>query len=192
MASACVRRGRRVKHKIQRMGKWLPPPAGFLKINTDGSSSGNPGSAGIGGIGRDSSGSVVFIFLANKGVQTINRMEGFAILYALKRAYALGWRRVIYEADSQVLVNLLLGRKFSRVSWQRSLLVQQILQVSSVMDSVSFTHIPREWNRAADCLAKWALEDIDGRRIDEWEQLPYELCQDLERILVEDESRAKE
>ena len=56
------------------------------------------------------------------------------------------------------------------------------------MDSVSFTHIPREWNRAADCLAKWASEDIDGRRIDEWEQLPFELCQDLERILVEDES----
>ena len=86
LASACVRRGRHVKHKIQRMGKWLPPPAGFLKINTDGSSRGNPGSTGIGGIGRDSSGSMVFIFLANKGVQTVNRMEGLAILYALKRA----------------------------------------------------------------------------------------------------------
>ena len=60
------------------------------------------------------------------------------------------------------------------------------------MDSVSFTHIPREWNRVADCLAKWASEEIYGRRIDEWEQFPYELCQDLERILVEDESRVVE
>ena len=59
------------------------------------------------------------------------------------------------------------------------------------MDLVSFIHIPREWNRVVDCLAKWA-SDIDGRRIEEWEQLPYELCQDLERILVEDESQAKE
>ncbi|XP_059066340.1 uncharacterized protein LOC131061549 [Cryptomeria japonica] len=187
-ASACARRGRRVKHRVQRMGKWLPPPAGFLKINTDGSSRGNPGPTGIGGIGRDSSRSVVFIFSANEGVQTVNRMEGLAILYALKRAYALGWRKVICEADSQILVNLLLQRKMSEVSWQLSVLVQQILQVSSVMDSVSFTHIPREWNRAADCLAKWASEDVDDRRIDEWEQLPYELCQDLEKILVEDES----
>ena len=72
------------------MGKSLPPPIGFLKINIDGSSRGNPGSAGIGGIGRDSFGSVVFIFLANKGVQTINRMEGLAILYALKWDFALG------------------------------------------------------------------------------------------------------
>ena len=60
------------------------------------------------------------------------------------------------------------------------------------MDLVSFIHIPREWNRAADCLAKWASEDIDGRRIDEWEKFPDELCQDLERILVEDESQAEE
>ena len=50
------------------MGKWLPPPAGFLEINTDGCSRGNPGLARIGGIGRDSSGSVVFNYLANKGV----------------------------------------------------------------------------------------------------------------------------
>ena len=85
---ACVRRDRRAKQKVQRMGGWLPPPVGFLKINTDGSSRGNPSPAGIGGIGRDSSGSVVFIFSANKGVQTVNRMEGLAILYALKQAYA--------------------------------------------------------------------------------------------------------
>ena len=133
-----------------------------------------------------------FVFSANKGIQIVNRMEGLAILYALKRAYALGWRKVICEADSQVLVNMLLERKTSDVSWQLSMIVQQILQVNSVMDSVSFTHIPREWNRAADCLAKWASEDIDGQRIDEWEKLPYEICQDLERILVEDESRAEE
>jgi hypothetical protein len=126
-ASACVRRGRRAKQKVHRMGRWSPPPVGFLKINTDGSSRGNPGLAGIGGIGRDSFGSVVFIFSANKGLQTVNRMEGLAILYALKRAYALGWRKVICESDSQVLVNLLLERKISDVSWQLSVIVQQIL-----------------------------------------------------------------
>ena len=60
------------------------------------------------------------------------------------------------------------------------------------MYSVTFTHILREWNRVANCLAKWALEAIDGRKIDDWEQLPYELCQDLERILVEDEIRIVE
>lgn len=190
--SACVRRGRRAKQTVLRMGRWLPPPAGFLKINTDGSSRGNPSPARIGRIGRDSSGSVVFIFSANKEVQTVNRMEGLAILYALKRAYALGWRKVICESDSQVLVNLLLERKISDVSQQLSTIVQQILQVSSLMDSVSYAHIPREWNRAADSLAKRASENLDGGEIDEWEQMPYELCQELERNLVEDVSGIRE
>ena len=60
------------------------------------------------------------------------------------------------------------------------------------MDLVSFIHISREWNRVADCLAKWASEDIDGRRNEDWEQLPYKLSQDLERILVEDKIWAEE
>ena len=95
----------------------MPPPTGFLKINTDGSSRGNLGPAGIGGIGKDSFGSVFFIFSSNKGMQTITRMEGMAILYSLKKAYALGCRKMICESDSQVLVNLLLKRKTFDASW---------------------------------------------------------------------------
>ena len=68
------------------------------------------------------------------------------------------------------------------------MIVQQILQVSSLIDLVSYVHIPREWNRMANCLAKWASEAIDGQKIHEWEQMPYELCHDLERILAIDNS----
>jgi hypothetical protein len=60
------------------------------------------------------------------------------------------------------------------------------------MDSVSFAHIPREWNRAADSLAKWASGNIGGEKIDEWEQMPGKLCQDLERILAEDVNGVRE
>ena len=190
--SAYVRRGRRAKHKVQRLGKWMTPSDGILKVNIDGSSRENPRPTGIGGIGRDSSRRVVFICSVNKGMQTVNGMEGLAILYALQRAYALGWRKVICESDSQVLVNLLLERKCSDVSWELSLIVQQILQVSSMMDSVSYTHIPREWNRPADSLAKWASGNVDGWWIVEWEQLLGELRQDLERTLIEDVSGIRE
>lgn len=68
LALACIGRGRCVKKKVQRMGRWLPPPIGFLKINMDGSSRGNLGSAWICGICRDSYGLVVFIFSANRGM----------------------------------------------------------------------------------------------------------------------------
>ena len=60
------------------------------------------------------------------------------------------------------------------------------------MDSISYAHIPREWNRVADSLAKSASKNIDGGKLDEWEQMPYELCQDLERTLAEDVSGIRE
>ena len=49
-ALACVRRGRRAKHRVQRLGKWMPPLEGFLKINTDGSSRGNHFQLGLVGL----------------------------------------------------------------------------------------------------------------------------------------------
>ena len=54
------------------------------------------------------------------------------------------------------------------------------------MEMVTFAHIPREWNRAEDCLAKWASRHDKGWRIEEWELVPQELYLDLRSILDED------
>lgn len=74
----------------------------------------------------------------------------------------------------------------TNVNWQLARIVQQILHISSLLDMVIFAHIPREWNRATDCLAKWASEHADGWRVEEWELIPQELCLDLRSILDED------
>lgn len=181
-----AKRSRYEKQKIDRVGKWQLPPHGVLKINTDGSSRGNPGPVGIGGIGRDSLGSVIFLFSIYEGVQTINLVEGLAILAALEKAHSMGWRRVVCESNSQVLINLIIERKVENVSWQLAGIVQQILRVSSLMEMVTFAHIPREWNRAGDCLAKWASEHTERWRIEEWELVPQELHPDFSNILDED------
>jgi len=174
------------KKRVQRVGRWLLPPNGFLKINTDGSSRGNPGPAGIGGVGRDSAGSVIFLFSIHEGVKTVNFMEGLAILHAIERALALGWRKVICEADSQILINLLNERKISDINWQLASVVQRILQVSSRLEEASFVHIPREWNRVVNCLAKWASEHDSGWKVEDWDQVNPELHLDLDRFLEED------
>lgn len=113
-----------MKKKVHREGRWLPPPENFLKINTDGSSRGNLGPTGIGGVGRDWVGKTVFFFYIHKGQHANNFMEGLAILYALERAYALGWHKVICESDSQVIANMLNERKVTDINWQLALVVQ--------------------------------------------------------------------
>lgn len=61
------RKKRYGKQRVCRIGKWTPPPVGILKINTDGSSRVNPGHAGIGAIGINNEGRVVFLFSIYKG-----------------------------------------------------------------------------------------------------------------------------
>ena len=82
-----------------RDGWWVPPPTGFLKINTDGSSRGNPGHVGIGAIGRSDVGSAVFLFSVYKGKHSNNLMEALAIKVAIEHGSSLGWQNFICESD---------------------------------------------------------------------------------------------
>ncbi|XP_059066372.1 uncharacterized protein LOC131857689 [Cryptomeria japonica] len=169
--------------KVNREGRWSPPPLGVLKINSDGSSRGNPGHAGIGGVGRDSSGDVQFIFSEYKGLHTNNLMEAQAILVAMERASQLGWQRIICESDSQVVVNLLKRQYMDNVSWQLALIVEQILTLCASLEHVTFNHIPREWNGVADCLAKWASDHMHDWNLVDRGHLPPDLSHQLDHLV---------
>ena len=88
-----------VKQRVCRDGRWSPPPIGILKINTDGSSRGNPGHAGIGAIGRVSDGDAIFLLSSYKGRHSNNLMEALAIKVAMEKACTLGWRKIVCESD---------------------------------------------------------------------------------------------
>ncbi|XP_059073394.1 uncharacterized protein LOC131874163 [Cryptomeria japonica] len=113
-------------------------------------------------------------------------MEALAIKTAVERGCSLGWRRIICESDSQIVVDMLNNQRLDGVSWHLALMVRQILSVCSSLESVSFCHIPREWNTVADCLAKWASENGDGWDISGRGELPSDYRGILERALLED------
>ncbi|XP_059078087.1 uncharacterized protein LOC131876661 [Cryptomeria japonica] len=123
-ASMCVRRGRWAMKKVQRGERWMPPQNDFININTDGLSRGNAGPAGVGGVGKNSRGEVVFLFLVHKGRQSNNYMEGLVPLYALERAWELGQRKVICELDSQIMINLVTEQRVCGIQWQLARVVQ--------------------------------------------------------------------
>lgn len=66
--------------------KWLPPPSEYWKLNTDGSSQGNPGKAGAGGIIRNSDGGWVKGFQQSIGHATAIVAELWGILSGLELA----------------------------------------------------------------------------------------------------------
>ena len=106
--------------------------------------------------------------------------SAFALYLAIECGCSLGWRQIICESDSQIVVDMMNNQRLQDASWQLASLTRQILRLCSSLDSVSFRHIPREWNRVADCLAKWASENMGGWTISGREKLPYEYYEIME------------
>ncbi|PKI44165.1 hypothetical protein CRG98_035458 [Punica granatum] len=82
---------------------------GWMKLNTDGASKGNPGRSGAGGLLRDSDGRWVHGYVRNVGITTSFSAELWAVRTGLEMAWDLGFRRIILEVDSETVVRLVLS-----------------------------------------------------------------------------------
>ena len=131
-------------------GEWI--------VNTDGGSRGNPGPGGAGIVVRDPSGAVVAEGGAFLGSVTNNIAEYEALLWGMRAASALGARRLLVRADSELVVRQMLGQYRVKNAGLKPLFVEaQALQRS--FEIVRFEHVRREQNAEADALANQAMDE---------------------------------
>lgn len=95
-----------------------------MKMNVDGCSKGNPGSAGEGGIIRDHHGHMILAFAGYFGICSNNVAEAMAILQGLRICIDRGFLKIIVESDSVMLVNII--NKKVRPPWQIHSIMAQI------------------------------------------------------------------
>jgi len=77
-------------------------------------------------------------------------------------------------------------RHFEEVNWQLAVVAKQIVSLSNALDSISFCHMVREWNKVANGLARWASEKMETWNVDDWGNLPSDLTPILEDWVMED------
>ena len=127
---------------------WAKPSIGYVKLNIDDSSLGNPGHDGAGGVFRDSDGNILAGFSLFLGSRTNMEAEAMALLEGLQSSASFHSLQV--EMDSQALLNMVNGN--GRVPWRLWHTISCIQ--SLVLDrQVIFTHVYREANAVADGLA---------------------------------------
>jgi len=90
----------------ERFIRWDPPPEGWVLLNTDGASKGNPGVV-VGGVIRGDRGEWIQGFSENFGVCTSMKAELKAVLCGLCMARELGRKKIWLQADSMVIVGML-------------------------------------------------------------------------------------
>lgn len=129
-------------------------------LHTDGGARGNPGPAGAGIVLRDPSGSTVCAGGRYLGEVTNNVAEYEALIWGLETAASQGVRRLIVNADSELVVKQMKGQYRVKHPGLRPL-YEKACSASSKIGHVEFVHVRREQNKDADELANRAM-DVKG------------------------------
>ena len=135
----------------------LPADPGHLIVSCDGASRGNPGPAGIGAQVTDEDGVILGEIAKGLGETTNNVAEYTAVIGGLELAKELGAKTVTLRSDSQLLINQLTGR-YRVKSEHLQPLHRRARSLGAGFDRITFEHVPREQNTAADSLANLGVD----------------------------------
>ncbi|CAL1412960.1 unnamed protein product [Linum trigynum] len=135
--------------------QWNAPQQGWVKLNIDGASAGNPGPAGAGGLIRDAQGRWIAGFVAKIGEASAALAELWAFYHGLTLALKFGVNNLVIETDSQLAI-LLISNRHDPVHPYAALLASIRRRLAQDW-LVSIVHTYREGNRAADWLSKHSL-----------------------------------
>ncbi|XP_074310502.1 uncharacterized protein LOC141646529 [Silene latifolia] len=139
---------------------WRPPSSGWVKLNVDAVVKEGIG-VGVGAVCRDSSGKVLWGMAHNRReVWEAHVAEAVAVLEGLEQAREAGHECVVVESDCSQVIDALKQRKTGRSLF--SLVLDDILCISSYFSSVVWSYISRRNNVVAHALAH-VLPVGDGR-----------------------------
>ncbi|XP_069154435.1 uncharacterized protein [Solanum lycopersicum] len=171
--TALIQTSEKCKHEIKVcMVAWNRPPEQWIKINTDGSALTNPGQIGAGGILRDREGKMVLAFATPLGEGSNNKAETAAALFGLSWALELGYRNILIELDSQLVVQWI--SKKTAPHWSVTKQIERIQHLIMQTQNFKCTHIFREANWVADSLSKHSHDTTAPQVYFSSTQLPKE------------------
>ncbi|XP_019169762.1 PREDICTED: uncharacterized protein LOC109165453 [Ipomoea nil] len=140
-------------HRLTIWVKWLTPPSGRLKLNTDASFADDAAAGGT--CLRDSSGCLIAGLCFRLEATSALEAEAFSLRCALLWCMAFAKRPFTIEVDSLALATLVEGKQ-TKIPWK---VRDAVLFVRSCLDTWGSTirHVYREANQVADALASAAL-----------------------------------
>jgi ribonuclease HI/pterin-4a-carbinolamine dehydratase len=128
-----------------------------IKMFADGGSRGNPGPSASGYVLLDMHDKVIARNGTFLGETTNNQAEYHSLKSGLEDAYNRGAEYVHVYMDSQLVINQMKGSYKVRHAGLKPV-YQEILGIAAKFEDVSYTHVPRELNKAADAMVNKVLD----------------------------------
>jgi len=129
-----------------------------VKLYTDGGARGNPGPAAAGVVIKDSIGDLIESFGEFLGEITNNQAEYQALILGLEHVKKIGAKEVEVFMDSELIVNQL-NRKFKVKNKDLASLFVKAWNLSLGFKKITYQHIRREQNKAADAEVNRVLDE---------------------------------
>lgn len=128
-----------------------------VKMYGDGGSRGNPGPSASGFVIMDMNGQILYEAGVYLGVTTNNQAEYQALKFGLEQAKKLGAREVHAHMDSLLVINQMKGifKVKNRDLWP---IYEAVKTLCDDFAKVTFTHVPREFNKLADAEVNKCLD----------------------------------
>jgi ribonuclease HI len=128
-----------------------------VKVFADGGSRGNPGPSASGFVVTDMNGVTIVRQGIYLGVTTNNQAEYQALKFALEEAKRMQTSIVHVYMDSLLVINQMLGifKVKNRDLWP---IHDAIKQLAATFKRVTYTQVPREFNKLADAAVNEALD----------------------------------
>lgn len=140
-----------------------------VKVFGDGGSRGNPGPSASGFVVLDMEDNILVDKGVYLGVTTNNQAEYTALKLALEECQKMGVQEVQAYMDSLLVVNQMKGifKVKNRELWPVHDAIKELVKH---FKHVSFSHVPREFNKLADAAVNRALDEQQGATLDNNQQ----------------------
>lgn len=135
---------------------------GRIIINTDGGSRGNPGPSGIGVVIHNEENKIIAKYKEYIGETTNNVAEYKALILGLTKVRDFECREILCRLDSELVVKQLNG-EYKVKDGNLRILYEEVRSLT-FFKPVTFEHVRREYNGAADELVNQAIDEAGFRR----------------------------
>jgi ribonuclease HI len=148
------------KNMVSSVGEPQPKPE-EVKVFSDGGSRGNPGPSACGFVILDLEDNVLVDKGIYLGITTNNQAEYTALKLALEECLKMGVVEAQVYLDSLLVVNQIKGifKVKNRDLWPIHDAIKQLIKK---FRKISFSHVPREFNKLADAAVNRALDEQLG------------------------------
>lgn len=145
-------------------GEKAPDPGAHpdkVKLFGDGGSRGNPGPSASGYVVLDMEDNVLVDKGVYLGVTTNNQAEYTALKLGLEECQKMGVKEVQVYMDSLLVVNQMKGI-FKIKNRDLFPIHENIKELAKKFEKITYSHVPREFNKLADAAVNRALDDHLG------------------------------